>query len=126
MSNTFSGRVVSIGSVERFSEKFSKQSLVVKEDGGKYPKTICFDFPNGNMDALVSLRVDDSVEVTYDVESRLHEASGRWFTSAKGWKVNVLQGTAPTQSAYMDADKAPTYNKVDTSPPPVNDSTLPF
>jgi hypothetical protein len=64
------------------------------------------------------LAIDDSVTVSFDIESR--EYNGRWYTTVRAWKVDkgVAQASAP-QSVVS----APSF---DGAPAASEGSDLPF
>jgi hypothetical protein len=49
-----------------------------------YPKKVCFNVWGDRIDEF-ALKAGDSVEVSFDLESR--EFNGRWYTDVKAWKV---------------------------------------
>jgi hypothetical protein len=112
MSYTFKGVVTNVGNEEVISDKFKKKNLVVQYNGGRFPKIICFEFTNDKIDALENVQSGQEVEVSFDVESR--EWNGKFFTSARGWKVENVGGQAqaapqaqaatPAKSPVMDAE----------------------
>lgn len=112
MSYTFKGVVTNVGDEQKISDKFRKKDLVVQYNGGKFPKTICFEFTNDRIDALENVRKGQEVEVSFDVESR--EWNGKFFTSARGWKVEVAAGQSATPQAPAAVDAAPSVGSDDS------------
>ncbi|MBP6610108.1 MAG: DUF3127 domain-containing protein [Paludibacter sp.] len=66
----------------------------VLETADQYPKKVCFNLFNDKIDQF-PLAIDETVNVSFDVESR--EYNGRWYTTIRAWKVdkNVAQAGAP-------------------------------
>lgn len=86
-----------------------KKQEVILETEGKYPKNICFTFWGDKAESPL-FRNGSAVKISYDLESR--EFNGRWYTDAKGWKVEPAGGEAPQISEdntiYHDESNAPT------------------
>jgi hypothetical protein len=80
----------------------------VLETGDQYPKKVCFNFFGDKIDQF-PLGIDDTVTVSFDLESR--EYNGRWFTSVRAWKAEkgaVSGATASVASAPVASfDAAP-------------------
>ena len=62
---------------------WKKQEFIL-ETGDAYPKKICIAVWGDKID-LSSFKPGDTVDVSFDVESR--EYNGRWYTDVKAWKV---------------------------------------
>lgn len=95
---------------------WKKQSFVI-ETFGQYPKTICFDvFASGDK-PLITPQVNQSVDVSFSVESR--EYNGKYYTNASAFKIEV-SGAIATPNAV----KAPEFTPL----PPSDDvrDDLPF
>lgn len=63
---------------------WKKQEFIL-ETGDTYPKKICIAVWGDKID-LASYKPGDTVDVSFDVESR--EYNGRWYTDVKAWKVS--------------------------------------
>ena len=77
------------------------------ETGDQYPKKVCFNFFGDKIDQF-PLAIDDTVTVSFDLESR--EYNGRWFTSVRAWKAEkgaVSAASAPASSPVASFDVAP-------------------
>ncbi|HEY8398453.1 MAG TPA: DUF3127 domain-containing protein [Flavihumibacter sp.] len=107
------GKVIQLLGVQTGQGKngtWKKQEFIL-ETGDTYPKKICIAVWGDKID-MSQFRIGDSVQVSFDVESR--EYNGRWYTDVKAWKV-VPQGQGPGEP--------PSYNgPID----PVHDEDLPF
>jgi hypothetical protein len=90
----------------------------VLETGDQYPKKVCFNFFGDKIEQF-PLAIDDTVTVSFDLESR--EYNGRWFTSVRAWKVEkgiVSAASAPSVSAPAAS--------FDTAPGAGEGTDLPF
>ena len=78
--------------------EWRRQEFIVETDG-QYPKKVCI-MVWGDRINLTQFTPGMMLTVYFDLESR--ENNGRWYTSARAWKVEVA-GAAPQQAA-------PTYS----------------
>jgi hypothetical protein len=85
--------------------EWKSQDFVIETDG-QYPKKVCL---NVFGDKVPIPKIDDTVDVSYDPESR--EYNGRWFTNLRAFKIDVvgsaskaepIQQTQPTASEGSD------------------------
>src|ERR1700712_832575 len=63
--------------------QWKKQEFIL-ETGDTYPKKVCIAVWGDKID-LASFKLGDSIDVSFDVESR--EYNGKWYTDVKAWKV---------------------------------------
>lgn len=82
---------------------WKKQEFIL-ETGDTYPKKICIAVWGDKID-LSSLKPGDTVDVSFDVESR--EYNGRWYTDVKAWKVNSKQQSGGQQQASSSYSSTP-------------------
>jgi hypothetical protein len=61
-----------------------KKQEYILQTNEQYPKKICFVVWGDKIDEY-DIKINDSVEVSIDIESR--EFNGRWYTDVKAWKV---------------------------------------
>lgn len=111
-----SGKVIAILPLQSGEGKngtWRSQDYVI-ETGGQYPKKICFNLFGDKIDQF-PIAIDDSLKVSFDVESK--EYNGRWFTSIRAWKVEKEVG-----AQIMDI---PPVAHADV-PPAGKESDLPF
>jgi hypothetical protein len=94
---------------------WKKQEFIL-ETGDTYPKKICIAVWGDKID-LGSFKPGDTVEVSFDVESR--EYNGRWYTDVKAWKVSGKQQQASGNTTYS----APVSGSNTSS---ADDDDLPF
>ena len=92
---------------------WKKQEFIL-EIPGTYPKKVCIAVWGDKIN-MQNFKQGDTVEVSFDVESR--EFNGRWYTDVKAWKV---------------ASGKQSGNSSESIPPPMdmmpagNDDDLPF
>jgi Domain of unknown function (DUF3127) len=102
-----SGKIIQLLPVQTGQGKngtWKKQEFIL-ETGDTYPKKVCIAVWGDKID-LASFKAGETVDVSFDVESR--EYNGRWYTDVKAWKITGKQkdssfnNTAPMASAPMD------------------------
>jgi hypothetical protein len=71
-----SGKVISIGGVERISDKFSKRTLVMEVFSGKYANEMPFEFVNESMDQIKDVRPGEFVTVNFQLRARRTDKDG--------------------------------------------------
>ena len=94
---------------------WKKQEFIL-ETGDTYPKKICIAVWGDKID-LGSFKPGDTVDVSFDVESR--EYNGRWYTDVKAWKVSGKQQQSSGNTSYS----APVSSSNTSS---ADDDDLPF
>ena len=88
-----SGKIVQFLAVQTGQGKngpWKKQEFVL-EIPGTYPKKVCIAVWGDKIN-MESFRQGDTVDVSFDVESR--EYNGKWYTDVKAWKVVSKQGAS--------------------------------
>lgn len=75
---------------KRDGGQWSSQTVVVHIEDEKYPKDLAVDVTGDNCGKL---DVDDKVTIQYDVSSR--EWQGKWYTTARAWKVEITDKGYP-------------------------------
>jgi len=91
-----------------------KKQTVIVTTGGQYPKTIAVSCMGKTVDYSSQLKVGQTIDVEFDVQSR--EYNGRWYTDVKAWKI-----TAQTGSTNVPASEA-----VSATTPEGKSNDLPF
>ena len=83
------------GTSESSGKAWTKRDFVIQETESNYPKKVAFTVFN-KPEMVSELRVDDEVEVGFNVESR--EYNGKYFSNITAWKVNITKtsGAKPT------------------------------
>lgn len=71
--------------VSRAGKEWKKQEFVLETEE-QYPRKVCFTLFGEKADLLNGLNAGESVEVSFNVESR--EFNGRWFTNVNAWKID--------------------------------------
>ncbi|MEG1607008.1 MAG: DUF3127 domain-containing protein [Mucinivorans sp.] len=94
-----------------------KKQEVVFNLPGEFNRKLCVGFWNDRAPMAAALRPGDHVMVSVNLESR--ERNGRWFTEARGWKLNQLpsvsaEGAYGAPQGYGAA--APSYNNSAAQP----------
>lgn len=80
----------------------------VLETTDQYPKKVCFGLFGDRIDKN-PINIDDFVNVSFDIESR--EWNGKWFTSIRAWKVEVVnQEPAAMPAEVMAVSNAETFD----------------
>lgn len=80
----------------------------VLETTDQYPKKVCFGLFGDRIDKN-PINIDDFVNVSFDIESR--EWNGKWFTSIRAWKVEVVnQEPAAIPAEVMAVSNAETFD----------------
>ncbi len=108
------GTIKRIGSTEQKSEKFSKRSLIVEVEDGKYPQTCEFQATGERCTLLEQFAVGDTVSIAWNLRGR--EWTGRdnvvkVFNSCDIWKiehVGAAQSKPAESSGYGGTGGGPT------------------
>lgn len=66
--------------------QWHSQTVVLHVEDEKFPKDLALDISG---DICGSINIGDKVSAQFDVSSR--EWNGKWFTSARAWKVEVTE-----------------------------------
>jgi len=93
--------------ISKSGKGWQKQDFVIELESGQYPKILCLSLLGDKVSQCP--KVGDTVEVSFDVESR--EWEGRYYTEARAWKVEVNGAAAQQQQAQQQqAFQAPAAN----------------
>lgn len=95
-----------------------KRDYIV-ETQGNYPKKVCVTVWGDKIDQF-NLQSGEQVKIGLELESR--EYNGKWYTEAKGWKVD-RDGEAPKSGRSQSAASMP---DVTTFSDDSADDVLPF
>jgi len=88
MSNhTITGAIKLIFDTQTFASGFSKREFVVTTEG-EYPKHIKLEFLKDKCQILDSYKVDDEVEVCYNLNGS--EYNGKYYVNLLAWKITHL------------------------------------
>jgi hypothetical protein len=81
--------------------QWSRQDFIV-ETQEQYPKKVCFSAWGDKVSLLKSFKVDDTVKVHFNIESR--DYNGRWYTDLRIWKIETgVQENATAGNKYSAA-----------------------
>lgn len=118
--------------VSKAGNNWKKREYVL-ETQESFPKKIMFDF-FGERAEQFPLQIGQLIRLTFDIESR--DYNGRWYTSIRGLRADVLEevAAAPAAAPAVYPAAQPTYPTQPTGtvppPPAVNlgsaDEDLPF
>lgn len=108
MDLKINGKVVAIlaktSGTSAAGKAWEKQDFVIEEQEGSYPKQVAFTVFN-KPEMIADMRVDDEVEVGFNVESR--EYNGKYFSNVTAWRVNILKTSGAKVSAPPPEDLPP-------------------
>ena len=82
-----SGKVLEVGNVERFSDKFSKRTLIMEVFTRRFPNEMPIDFVNESMKQIDDIRNGDWVTINFQLKSftkRAEDAPVRRFVTIEG------------------------------------------
>lgn len=89
------GTIVSTGTTENVSDKFSKRQLLLKiDETSVYPQVIPVEFVQAKTTLPDVYR--DGQQVTIHINLRGSEYNGRHYCSIQGWKIEAVGGQAAT------------------------------
>ena len=87
IKSSVKGKVKKIYDLVQYSEKFSKQ-MIVLETKDQYNNEIAIDFINAQIDLLNRVEQGQKITVFCDVYSRPSTKNpDQYFTNVKGWKI---------------------------------------
>ena len=90
-SLSIEGRVIAIGGLNQITEKFAVRELVIDQTDPRstYENHVPIQFVNDRAGLLGNVLPGDTVRAHFDLNGRNHQ--GKYYLSARGWKVEVLQ-----------------------------------
>jgi len=104
---SITGKVLNVGTTETFGAKgFRKRNLII-ETSEKYPQEVCIEFVQDNVSLLDSYKLDDNIEIEYNIRGRKWESpSGeiKYFTSIQGWKIETAVEEVKTEQHSPDRE----------------------
>ncbi len=71
------------------------------ETADRFPKKVCFQAWNDKGELITRLKQGDEVKVSFDLESR--EFNGKWYTDAKVWKMEAINGGSTTAEQSINS-----------------------
>ena len=107
----FTGTVSEVCDVQTFASGFTKRELIVKEEGGEWPRNITFNFKKENVPLLEKVGAGDRVTVAFGLDGREwtdpRTNKVRHFSDLVGLGVTVLSAAeAPRETAPCVASAA--------------------
>ena len=96
------GKVIKIGKLEEFSEKFSKVQVLVEQEGVKYDATVPLEFINKSIFEFAN-QLQEGSTYTFSINISGREWTDKHFVSLRCWKVN-LEETTTTEESQDNGD----------------------
>lgn len=91
MDNTFTGRVIAImderSGISKNGSTWREREYVIKEDAGKYPKTICIKVKGENIGKF-NIQLGETITAHINIDA--HDWQGKWFNEVVAWKIDRL------------------------------------
>ena len=86
-------------------------------------KKVCFTVWGDKIDELKRFKVDQVINVFFNLESR--EYNGKWYADIRAWRIDADK-TEQEQSLQQGATPVATASTALPNIPPVSDDDLPF
>ena len=101
MSFEITGIVKQVGETQEVTDTFKKREVVISHVSGQYEKDVAIEFMQDRVEKLDGINPGDEVKIGFDVESRAWK--DRFFTSCKGWRIEVLSAAgSPVEDDEID------------------------
>ena len=84
------GKVIKVGEVQEFSEKFRKVEILIEQQDVKYDATIPLELINDTIEKLRDVSEGKIYEFSINISGR--EWKGRHFVSLRAWKAEECEG----------------------------------
>ena len=112
IKTSVTGKVFKKYSSEKFSDKFSKRTIVI-ETKEQYNPHVSIDFINTRMELLKNIRAGQTVTVFVDVYSRPSASNpDKYFNNITGWKIEH-----ESDDFVPEMDDVPSPEDLDTELP---------
>jgi hypothetical protein len=88
---------------------WTKQEFVI-ETKEQFPKKACFSIWGDKIDILRKFGMNDMVKVSFNIESREHTTTGRWYTELRAWRIDRATDEGNSHApmpAYSNSTPAP-------------------
>ena len=138
MTNTMTGRVLSIGNVEEIpsrngGESFKKRTVVLnctRSDFGKvYESYPSFEFTGKHLDDPTNFKVDDIVTISFALQGTKYQKNpdepAKYFNTISGYKIETYQSKGNTQPRQAPT-QTPTQELREQDQGAKKDDDLPF
>jgi len=103
------GKILEIFETVQINESFKKREFVVEyADNPNYPELIKFEFTQDRCDLLNDFKVNDEVEVWFNIKGRKWtnpQGEDKYFNSLQAWKLQ------PNQSSEISEDPSKDLNE---------------
>ena len=126
MSYKLSGRIKLIGETVQVSDKFLKRDLVITDESSMYPQFLKMQLAQDKCGLLDSYKVDDSVEVSFNLNGRIWtnpKGEDVFFTTLDVWRIDKL--STNNQTSQEPPANVNVTNSVQIEPQE-DDNDLPF
>lgn len=91
------GKIIAVlepqGGISKDGNEWKVQPYVLETLDTAYPKKLYFEVFGADRIDRFPCEVGDYVDVSFDIESR--EYNGRWYTTARAWRIAVGTEAAP-------------------------------
>jgi len=94
-------------------KQWQKQEFII-ETFEQFAKKICFSLFGNKTDLINGIKIDDSITVHFNLESR--EYNGKYFHNINAWKIETEQAEQPIQNAEIIEDAPPLPDENETLP----------
>ena len=99
------GTLLKILDRETISEKFSKQTVIVRTKE-EYPQEIPIEFTNARIDLIKGYKEGTDVDISINLRGREWKGNNKWFASIEGWKISSLVGEVSNGTQNPDREVA--------------------
>ena len=112
IKTSVTGKIFKIFKSEKFSDKFSKRTLII-ETKEQYNPHVSIDFINNRMELLKNIRAGQTVTVFVDVYSRPSASNpDKYFNNITGWKIEQ-----ESDDFVPETDSVPSQEDLNTDLP---------
>lgn len=105
--NKEKGIVVNVTPLQQISDKFWKQEFTIKTFDANYPQFLTFQVVNDKCDLITSLKVNEVVEVSYNLRGRewtSPEGTTKYFNSVEAWSIKLSSESVQTIAPRNEDD----------------------
>ena len=85
--------------------EWKKAGFMITYKDGEFEKSAYFTGFNRPVELIEKLQIGQSVEVSFNIESR--EYNGKFYTDLNAWRIDVLDTVAGTQPDATSVDPLP-------------------
>ena len=102
------GKVTSVTPTQTGEGKngqWKKAGFLITYKDGEFEKSAYFTGFNKPVEHIEKLQIGQSVEVSFNIESR--EYNGKFYTDLSAWRIDTLDQVAPSGAVQEDIDPLP-------------------